>query len=155
MRTAHDGQSALKAAHGYRPQLALLGIGLPGLDGYELARRLRRELGGGVRLVAMMGYGRAEDCRRAGAVGCRQDSGRTRRAPREGFGRDKHSCVILVVTLPSPGDRANEMNKRVLLPVLLIVTPVAACGLCLWDFFRLAGREIGVVDIGGGRVVTI
>ena len=39
---AHDGPAALRAAEVQRPQVALLDIGLPGMDGYELARRLRR-----------------------------------------------------------------------------------------------------------------
>jgi CheY-like chemotaxis protein len=44
-----------------RPRLAVLDIGLPGMDGYELARRVREELGPGIVLVALTGYGRARD----------------------------------------------------------------------------------------------
>jgi two-component system CheB/CheR fusion protein len=69
VRTAHDGRSGLKAALSYRPQVVLLDIGLPGLDGYEVARRLREEFGGAALLVAMTGYGREEDRRRAEEVG--------------------------------------------------------------------------------------
>jgi CheY-like chemotaxis protein len=48
----------------------LLDIGLPGLDGYEVARQLRRESGeDGVVLVAMTGYGQEEDRRRARVAG--------------------------------------------------------------------------------------
>ncbi len=69
VRTAHDGQSGLKAARSYRPDIVLLDIGLPGLDGYAVARRLRSEFGPAVRLVAMTGYGQDEDRRRASAAG--------------------------------------------------------------------------------------
>ena len=59
--------ATLKAARAYRPQLVFLDIGLPGLNGYEVARRLRDEFGPDVRLVAMTGYGHEEDRRRAQA----------------------------------------------------------------------------------------
>src|SRR5262249_12495174 len=48
-----------------RPDVALVDIGLPGLDGYGVARRLRESLGGDVLLVALTGYGLPEDRRRA------------------------------------------------------------------------------------------
>jgi CheY-like chemotaxis protein/anti-sigma regulatory factor (Ser/Thr protein kinase) len=62
IRVAHDGQSALAIAHDQHPDVALLDIGLPGMDGYELAARLR-ELPGGdrIRLVAITGYGQMRD----------------------------------------------------------------------------------------------
>jgi PAS domain S-box-containing protein len=69
VRTAHDGQSGLKAACSYRPQFVFLDIGLPGLDGYAVARRLREEFAAGMRLVAMTGYGQEEDRRRSHAAG--------------------------------------------------------------------------------------
>jgi two-component system, chemotaxis family, CheB/CheR fusion protein len=65
---ARDGPSALALAQQFKPELALLDIGLPGMDGYELARRLRtahRHL----YLVAMTGYGRNEDRKMAHAAG--------------------------------------------------------------------------------------
>jgi signal transduction histidine kinase/CheY-like chemotaxis protein len=65
VRTSHDGLSGLKAARSYRPEVVLLDIGLPGLDGYAVARQLRGELGQDVRLVAVTGYGQEEDRRRA------------------------------------------------------------------------------------------
>jgi CheY-like chemotaxis protein len=57
---------ALKAVHSFKPAVAVLDIGLPGLDGYELARRLR-ELPGceGMRLIALTGYGQSHDRQRA------------------------------------------------------------------------------------------
>jgi CheY-like chemotaxis protein len=60
VRVAHDGPGALRLVEKFTPTLALLDIGLPVMDGYELARRLR-ELPSlaGIRLVAITGYGEA------------------------------------------------------------------------------------------------
>jgi CheY-like chemotaxis protein len=60
--TALDGPSALEGASAYRPQVVLLDIKLPGIDGYEVARRIRRlpELEN-LLLVALTGYGQEED----------------------------------------------------------------------------------------------
>jgi signal transduction histidine kinase/ActR/RegA family two-component response regulator len=69
VRTSHDGHSGLKAAQSYRPHVVLLDIGLPGLDGYEVARQLRAQFGSAMRLVAMTGYGQEEDRRRAFEAG--------------------------------------------------------------------------------------
>jgi two-component system CheB/CheR fusion protein len=67
---AYDGPAAVEAALAYRPEVIFLDIGLPGLDGYEVARRLRGmpELAG-VLLVAMTGYGQEEDRRRCRDAG--------------------------------------------------------------------------------------
>jgi two-component system CheB/CheR fusion protein len=67
---AHDGPGALALAESFAPESALVDIGLPGMDGYELARRLReqpryRDL----MLVALTGYGREEDRNAARAAG--------------------------------------------------------------------------------------
>lgn len=60
--TAEDGVRGLEVIEQEHPDVALVDIGLPGLDGYEVARRVRAKLGpDGVRLVALTGYGRAED----------------------------------------------------------------------------------------------
>jgi len=69
-RVAHDGAEAIRIAAEYEPQVALLDIGLPVMDGYELAARLRdapREAPRGeqLRLVAVTGYGQDSDGRRA------------------------------------------------------------------------------------------
>jgi PAS domain S-box-containing protein len=70
VRTAHAGPAALEAARAHRPEVVLLDIGLPGLDGYEVARRLRAEPGfKGALLVALTGYGQDEDRRRSQAAG--------------------------------------------------------------------------------------
>jgi two-component system, OmpR family, response regulator len=70
VREAPDGHAALRLAAAFRPDAVLLNVGLPGLDGYEVARRLRRLPGlGGVLLVAVTGYGSPKDvaaCRAAG-----------------------------------------------------------------------------------------
>jgi CheY-like chemotaxis protein len=64
---AHDGPAALRAAAVFEPEIALLDIGLPVMDGYELARRLRalRPL----HLVALSGYGQEADRRRSAEAG--------------------------------------------------------------------------------------
>ena len=66
VRAAHDGLAALKLGQSFRPEVVLLDIGLPGLDGYEVARRLRAlpELQGAL-LIALTGYGQPEARRRA------------------------------------------------------------------------------------------
>jgi CheY-like chemotaxis protein len=69
VRTANDGPSALECARGFRPQVVLLDVGLPGMDGYELARRLRAEGLAGTLLVSVTGYGQEEDRRRAQEAG--------------------------------------------------------------------------------------
>jgi PAS domain S-box-containing protein len=63
---AHDGQSALEAAARLRPQIAILDVGMPKLNGYEVARKIREaDWGGGMRIVAVTGWGQEADRRRA------------------------------------------------------------------------------------------
>jgi phosphotransferase system HPr (HPr) family protein len=69
VRIALDGHRAIEVARLRRPDCVLLDVGLPGLDGYEVASWLRRELGGSVVLIAVTGYGREEDHRAALAAG--------------------------------------------------------------------------------------
>ncbi len=67
---AHDGGAALALALSFKPEVALLDIGLPVMDGYELARRLRAELGSNpLRLIAITGYGQDADRARARDAG--------------------------------------------------------------------------------------
>jgi PAS domain S-box-containing protein len=66
----HDGANAVGAVAKERPHVVLLDIGLPGLDGYEIARRLRRTPGvEDTRLIACTGYGREDDIRRINEAG--------------------------------------------------------------------------------------
>jgi PAS domain S-box-containing protein len=70
VETAHDAAAAMAAAQAFRADLALIDIGLPDLNGYELAKRLRALYrGGGLRLVAVTGYGLEADRRRAEEAG--------------------------------------------------------------------------------------
>lgn len=67
---AHDGQSAVDAATEFAPDVALLDIGLPVLDGYEAARRIRANLGEATPvLVALTGYGQVSDRERSREAG--------------------------------------------------------------------------------------
>jgi two-component system CheB/CheR fusion protein len=64
--TAYDGPGALKKAGSFHPEVVLLDIGLPGLDGYQVAARLRRRRRtSNALLVALTGYGQEEDQSRA------------------------------------------------------------------------------------------
>jgi signal transduction histidine kinase/CheY-like chemotaxis protein len=66
---AEDGLTGVDLAISTQPEIALVDIGLPGIDGYEVARRLRQHLGDEVVLVALTGYGQPEDRRQARAAG--------------------------------------------------------------------------------------
>lgn len=67
---AQSGAEALAVAERERPDIAVLDIGMPDLNGYEVAERIRREAWGeGMTLIAMTGWGQAEDKRRALAAG--------------------------------------------------------------------------------------
>ena len=63
--TARDGVEGVKVLVVERPDLALVDLGLPGIDGYEVAREAREQLGDDVVLVAVSGFGQPEDKRRA------------------------------------------------------------------------------------------
>jgi CheY-like chemotaxis protein len=61
VRSAASGEVALRLLQEFRPQVVLLDIGLPGQDGYAVARRIRQAPGGdGLKLVAVSGYGHDE-----------------------------------------------------------------------------------------------
>ena len=67
---AADGPTAVDAATALTPDIALIDIGLPGFDGYEVARRIRAgTVGKSVRLIALTGYGQADDVLRAADAG--------------------------------------------------------------------------------------
>jgi PAS domain S-box-containing protein len=68
--TAYDGPSALRVAPGFGPEVALVDLGLPVMDGFELARRLHALPGlSGLRLVAVTGYGQSTDRMRSREAG--------------------------------------------------------------------------------------
>jgi CheY-like chemotaxis protein len=70
VRQEHDGMAAVVAAAQFQPDVVLLDLGLPGMDGIEVARRLRTypQLAG-VRIVALTGFGQGSDRKRSAAVG--------------------------------------------------------------------------------------
>jgi two-component system CheB/CheR fusion protein len=70
VQVAHDGEAGLAAAKTFQPEIVLLDIGLPRMNGYEVAERLRAESGGDKMLiVALTGYGQEEDRRRSSEAG--------------------------------------------------------------------------------------
>jgi CheY-like chemotaxis protein len=70
VRLAFDGLAALAMAGEFRPHIALIDIGLPKLNGYDTARRIREEAWGqAMVLVAVTGWGQDEDVRRAREAG--------------------------------------------------------------------------------------
>ena len=70
VRVVHDGLAAVDEARRQHPEVVLLDIGLPGLDGYEVAKRLRQDVElDGALLVAMTGYGQPDDRRRSREAG--------------------------------------------------------------------------------------
>jgi len=70
VQTAHSGPDGLKLAQQWRPDVVLLDIGLPGMDGYEVARRLRADPAlRGARLLAITGYGRDADTAKSREAG--------------------------------------------------------------------------------------
>lgn len=70
VRTAHDGELAVAAAEEYQPVLVLMDLGMPNVDGYEAARRIRKEpWGAEMFLVALTGWGTEEDRRQTQAAG--------------------------------------------------------------------------------------
>ena len=70
VRVAYDGASALAAVADFKPHLAFVDIGMPGMDGYETARRIRMlPEGGGVVLIALSGWGQDDDRQRAQEAG--------------------------------------------------------------------------------------
>jgi len=69
-RTAHDGESAVTSAQSFLPDVVLLDIGLPKLNGYEVAQRIRESSWGtSMFLIAVTGWGQDEDRQRSSEVG--------------------------------------------------------------------------------------
>lgn len=70
VQMAHDGFAALEIVREFQPDAFIIDIGLPGMDGYELVRSLRRRADtSGATMIAMSGWGAPEDVRRAYEAG--------------------------------------------------------------------------------------
>jgi CheY-like chemotaxis protein len=70
VRTAHDGVEALAVAEAFEPDIVLLDLGMPKMDGYEVARQVRmRPQGRRVKLIALTGWGQQQDRDRTSAAG--------------------------------------------------------------------------------------
>jgi CheY-like chemotaxis protein len=70
VRCAESGYTALEQARKLRPDVVLLDLGLPGLDGFEVARRLRQEHGQALRIIAITAYGSDNERRESSEAGC-------------------------------------------------------------------------------------
>jgi CheY-like chemotaxis protein len=70
VRIAHDGLEAVEQAADFRPDIVLMDIGMPRLNGYDAARRMREQAwSDGTMLVALTGWGQTEDKRKATEAG--------------------------------------------------------------------------------------
>jgi two-component system CheB/CheR fusion protein len=72
VRTAHDGPYALQVARSFRPEFVFLDLALPGMDGFQVARVLRGEGVGSMRIIAVTGFANEEARRTAFEAGCDQ-----------------------------------------------------------------------------------
>ena len=71
VRIAHDGPAALQVLNKFKPDVVLLDVGLPGMDGYQVARRMREEASeSNLTIIALSGYGQAEDHSQSMQAGC-------------------------------------------------------------------------------------
>ena len=62
VHTVYGGEDAVRAADSFRPEIALIDLGMPDLDGWEVCRRIRAQTwGAGIRIVALTGWGRDDD----------------------------------------------------------------------------------------------
>lgn len=69
VETAGDGHAGLERIAESHPDIAIIDIGMPGMDGYEVAKRVREHLEDGILLIALTGFGQADDRERAAAAG--------------------------------------------------------------------------------------
>jgi CheY-like chemotaxis protein len=71
VRTAHDGLEAIQVAEAFRPEVILMDVGMPRLNGYEATRRIRQQPWGlDVRIIALTGWGQEEDRQLSRGAGC-------------------------------------------------------------------------------------
>jgi CheY-like chemotaxis protein len=69
VRTALNGESALQIADRFRPNVVILDLGMPQMDGFEVARRLRRDYAGELKIICVSGYGAPADRQRTKEAG--------------------------------------------------------------------------------------
>jgi CheY-like chemotaxis protein len=70
VRTAHDGEAGVAVAEQFRPDVMLMDIGMPKLNGYEAARRIRQHAWGqGILLVALTGWGQEDERKKSADAG--------------------------------------------------------------------------------------
>jgi signal transduction histidine kinase/CheY-like chemotaxis protein len=119
VREATDGREALAQADEFRPEVVLLDLGLPGLDGWEVAAALRRRASGGrALLVAISGYGRSEDRARSLAAGIDLhlvkpvEPGRIRELVRDGGNSRRGVQSSPGPTPPDPDDPPGPTAQR-------------------------------------------
>jgi two-component system CheB/CheR fusion protein len=70
LEIAATGPAAIESAHRFRPEVVLLDLGLPGIDGFEVARQLRQEYGQAIRIIAVSAYASENDRRLSLEAGC-------------------------------------------------------------------------------------
>ena len=98
---AHDGLQALEVAETFRPDVALLDIGMPRLNGYDTALRLRQEpWGREILLVALTGWGQEDDKRRTQEAGFNHHLVK----PLDFAALDKLLAGVHIIKVPSPSD---------------------------------------------------
>ena len=124
---AHDGRSALRIAGESHPQAVFLDIGLPDLDGYEVAKRMRRLAGlDDAELVALTGYGHPGDLRRS------REAGFDRHLVKPGdFSQMKQILQEVAAGADSPRRRENSSEKlaRGIASLVACTCSAAACAL--------------------------
>ena len=71
VRSAHDGYKAVELAEQFRPQVILMDIGMPHLNGYEATRRIREQpWGGDIVIITLSGWGQERDRANSREAGC-------------------------------------------------------------------------------------
>ena len=116
----HDGPTALEAVKDFTPEVAVLDLGMPGMDGYELARRLRREPGlEKVLLVALTGWGQEEFRRR-----CARPASITTSSNRPSRAHLRNCSPSRAATVPASRGRRNVMNHRLVPSGFLVLERV-------------------------------
>lgn len=98
---ADNGQDGLELIRRHKPDVAILDIGLPQIDGYQLARKIREELGSSIYLIALTGYGRDEDHENV------LQSGFNHHLVKPVMIQDLHHLLVNAPSLPTPDERGS------------------------------------------------